>query len=150
MRKKIAKSYKGSRILITNPHRKVQEDSWDPMDCSLPGFSVHRVLKAEYWSRLPFPSPGDLPNSGIQPGSPALQADSLPTELPGKPFRQISLMNTDVKLINKILTSRNQQYRKSNNVLWLSCVYLNIDLFNIWKEINAFITNIKGQTNIYR
>ena len=37
-----------------------------------------------YWSGLPFPSPGDLPNPGIEPGSPALQADSLPTELPGK------------------------------------------------------------------
>ena len=35
----------------------------------------------EYGSGLPFPSPGDLPNPGIEPGSPALQADSLPTEL---------------------------------------------------------------------
>ena len=41
--------------------------------------------RQEYWSRLPFPSPGDLPNPGIEPGSPALQADSLPTELQGKP-----------------------------------------------------------------
>ena len=39
--------------------------------------------RQEYWSGLPFPSPGDLPDSGIEPGSPALQADSLPTELPG-------------------------------------------------------------------
>ena len=39
----------------------------------------------EYWSGLTFPSPGDLPNPGIEPGSPALQADSLPTELRGKP-----------------------------------------------------------------
>ena len=38
-----------------------------------------------YWSGLPFPSPGDLPNQGIEPRSLALQADSLPTELPGKP-----------------------------------------------------------------
>ena len=38
-----------------------------------------------YWSGLPFPSPGGLPNPGIEPGSPALQADSLLTELPGKP-----------------------------------------------------------------
>ena len=38
-----------------------------------------------YWSGLPFPSPGDLPNPGIEPRSPALQADSLPTELQGKP-----------------------------------------------------------------
>ena len=35
----------------------------------------------EYWSDLPFPSPGDLPDPGIEPRSPALQADSLPTEL---------------------------------------------------------------------
>ena len=37
--------------------------------------------RQEYWSGLPFPSPGDLPDSGIKPGSPALQADSFPTEL---------------------------------------------------------------------
>ena len=43
--------------------------------------------RQEYWSGLPFPSPGDLPNPGIKPWSPALQADSLPTELPGKPFK---------------------------------------------------------------
>ena len=40
--------------------------------------------RQEYWGRLPFPSPGDLPSPGIEPGSPALQVDSLPTELPGK------------------------------------------------------------------
>ena len=39
----------------------------------------------EYWSGYPFPSPGDLPNPGTKPRSPALQADSLPTELRGKP-----------------------------------------------------------------
>ena len=39
----------------------------------------------EYWSWLPFPSPGDLPNPGIEPRSPALQADSLPSESPWKP-----------------------------------------------------------------
>ena len=44
------------------------------------------VSRQEYWSGLPFPSPGDLPNPGIEPGSPALQADSLPTELSGKPY----------------------------------------------------------------
>ena len=39
----------------------------------------------EYWSGQPFPSPWDLPNPGDEPGSPALQANSLPTELQGKP-----------------------------------------------------------------
>ena len=41
-------------------------------------------LRQEYWSGLPFPMPGGLPNPGIEPGSPALQADSLPSEPPGK------------------------------------------------------------------
>ena len=40
--------------------------------------------RPEYWSGLPFLSPGDLPNAGIQPRSPALQADALPSEPPGK------------------------------------------------------------------
>ena len=43
------------------------------------------LSRQEYWSGLPFPS-GSLPNSGIEPGSPALQADSLPFESPGKPY----------------------------------------------------------------
>ena len=41
--------------------------------------------RQEYWSGLPFPSPGDLPDPRIEPGSPVLQAVSLLTELPGKP-----------------------------------------------------------------
>ena len=41
--------------------------------------------RQEYWSGVPFPSPGDLPNPGIEPRSPALQADALPSEPPGKP-----------------------------------------------------------------
>ena len=40
--------------------------------------------RQEYWSGLPFPSPGDLPNPGIEPRSPALQADTLSSEPPGK------------------------------------------------------------------
>ena len=43
-------------------------------------------FKQEYWSGLPFPSLGNLPDSEIKPGSPALQADSLPSEPPGKPI----------------------------------------------------------------
>ena len=41
--------------------------------------------RQEYWSGVPFPSPEDLPNPGIEAGSPALQADSLPSEPLGKP-----------------------------------------------------------------
>ena len=63
----------------------------DPMDCSPPGSSAHGFPRQEYWSGLPFPSPGDFPNPGIEPGSPTLQADALPSELPGRPLKIISL-----------------------------------------------------------
>ena len=45
--------------------------------------------RQEYWSGLPFPSPGDLPNPWIEPRSPALQADSLLSEPPGKPILEV-------------------------------------------------------------
>ena len=54
--------------------------------------------KQEYWSGLPFPSPGDLPNPGIEPGSPTLQADSLPSEPPRKPM---NLVGTQYSAYNK-------------------------------------------------
>ena len=67
----------------------------NPMDCSLPGSSVLGILwarilewkkkKEEYWRGLPFLSPGGIPNPGIKPRPPALQADSLPFEPPRKP-----------------------------------------------------------------
>ena len=45
-----------------------------------------RFTRYEYWSELPFPSPGHLPDPGIKPEPSALQVDSLLSELPGKPF----------------------------------------------------------------
>ena len=56
----------------------------DPVDCSLPGFSVHGFLQARILEWSPFPSPGDLPDPGIKPESPALEADALTSEPPGK------------------------------------------------------------------
>ena len=61
-------------------------DSCDPTDCSLPGSSVHWILQARVleWVAIPYSSPSDLPDPGTEPGSPALQADSLPSEPPRK------------------------------------------------------------------
>ena len=57
--------------------------------------------RQEYWSGLPFPPPGGLPNLGIEPGSPALQADSLPTELQGKiPITSSSCQTETVSPLN--------------------------------------------------
>ena len=48
----------------------------DPMDCSPPGSSVHGILKARILEWVAIPFPGDIPNPGMEPGSPALQVDS--------------------------------------------------------------------------
>ena len=60
----------------------------DPMDCSPPGFSALGFSRQEYWSGLPFPSPGNPPDAGIEPRSlppPALADGSFTTGPPGKP-----------------------------------------------------------------
>ena len=80
----------GSSVIFLNPirvcvcvcacaHHSVMPDSCNPINCSLPGSSVHGILQARILEWVAFPSPG------IKPRSPALQADSLPSELPGKP-----------------------------------------------------------------
>ena len=55
------------------------------MDCTHQAPLSMELFRQEYWSGLPFPSPENLPDPGIEPESPALQADSLPSEPPGKP-----------------------------------------------------------------
>ena len=58
----------------------------DPMDCSLPGFSLHGDSPGKNTGYgLPYPPPGDLPNPGIKPRSLVLQVGSLPSEPSGKP-----------------------------------------------------------------
>ena len=56
----------------------------DPMDCSLPGSSLHGILQARVLEWVP--SPVDLPDPGIEPGSTTFQADVLTSEPPGKPI----------------------------------------------------------------
>ena len=51
--------------------------------------------RQEYWSGLPFPPPGDLPDPAIEPRSPTLQADALPSEPPGKPEINLYEQNND-------------------------------------------------------
>ena len=61
--------------------------------CQAPLFM--EFSRQEYWSGLPCPSPGDLPNPGIEPRSPVLQADSLPSEPPEKPIsKRVPLKHT--------------------------------------------------------
>ena len=60
--------------------------------------------RQKYWSGLPFPSPEDLPNPGIEPGSPALQADALSSEPPGIPVEgvcKIKFMSATHSLVDQ-------------------------------------------------
>ena len=59
----------------------------DPMDYSLPDFSVHGIFQARILEWVAIPSPRDLPDPGIKPKSLALQAGSLLSEPPGKPMQ---------------------------------------------------------------
>ena len=76
--------------------------------------------RQEYWSGLPFPSPGELPDPGIEPRSPALQADALTSEPPGKPTLQ------QENRLNEKPRHRNEQRpftatRKSESEVAQSC-----------------------------
>ena len=70
---------------VGNESRSDMSDSVTPRTIAHQESSVHGIPQARIWIELPFPSPGYLPDPGIEPGSPALQADSLLSELPGKP-----------------------------------------------------------------
>ena len=79
---------------------------FDLMDCSPPGSSIHGIFQVRVWSGLPFPSPGDLPDPRIEPRSPALQADALPFEPPGKPLSGDKISTNQVL---KIKTAKGHQ-----------------------------------------
>ena len=78
----------------------------NPMDCGLPGSSVHGILQARIQSGLLCPLPRDLPNPGTEPRSPALQADSLPFELP----RRVSVGREWNMIMNIHISQKLQGY----------------------------------------
>ena len=73
---------------------------YDPMDSSLPTSSVRGILQARILEWVVIPSPGDLPDPGIELRSPALQADSLPFEPPGKPFSPVHYSKNNCRQAN--------------------------------------------------
>ena len=125
--KTIVSTGKGSCGICVCSVTSVMSDSLDPMDCSPPGSSVHRISRQEYWSGLPCPRPGDLPEPGIKPASPA---NSLITEPPGKLKRRLWLINL-----------RSQQIVF---LMWISI----IRLFNISKYILLLQVDIIYWVNI--
>ena len=77
----------------------VMSDSFGPHDYSPPGSLSTGFSRQGCWSGLPCPFPGDLPNPGIEPESPELWVDSLPSDPPGKPSYLLpSLINNCLNL----------------------------------------------------
>ena len=74
-------------VAILSSRGSSQPSDWTQVSCTAGRFFTIWVTKEaqEYWSGEPIPSSVDLPDPGIEPGSPALQVNSLPDELPGKP-----------------------------------------------------------------
>ena len=91
--------------------------------------------RQEYWSALPFTSPGDLPDLGTEPRSPALQADSLLSELPGKPYciykntslHHISLSRDRYRLYNAQVNLTHSQNTLRNEMCLVPAVWLLLD-----------------------
>ena len=81
------------------------------MDCSqqIPPSVV--FSRQEYWSGLPLPSPGDILHPGTEPGSPALQADALPSEPPGKSLFFLNKLSKAHKLSSQKQSSNYQVYQ---------------------------------------
>ena len=91
---KLKKENKWSRLVVSN-----SATPWTVAHQAPPSMEFSRQ---QYWSGLPFPAPGDLPDPGIEPRSPALQADALPSEPPGKPqFTPITLFCLHLTGISK-------------------------------------------------
>ena len=93
----------------------------DPIDCSPPSSSVHGISRQEYCSGLPFPPPGDLPGPGIEPGSPTIWADSLPSKPPGKPIVHFGECFGSRKTLPLSMPSGRAHIPQRNNYLKSNC-----------------------------
>ena len=95
---------------------------YDPMNCSLPGSSVHGALQASIIEWGAIPSLEEFPNLGIKPRSPALQVDSLSAELPGKPLEVIYAVK--ICYPGMVTLSVWRRYKKLKFFLPNKCLYL--------------------------
>ena len=77
---------KGYKYVYMYVSRSVMSNSMTPWTAAHQAPLSIGLSRQEYWSGLPFPSPGELPDPGIELGFPAWQADSLPSAPPGKPM----------------------------------------------------------------
>ena len=94
--------WRDEKVLVTQSSLTLCE----PLDCGPSDSSVHGLSRQENWSGLSFPSPRDLPNPGTEPGSPALQADSLSSEPQGKPMMSLYAYDIIIQKLEYIIYLR--------------------------------------------
>ena len=96
-------------------HSVGSDSLWTPWTIALQAPPSMGFSKREYWSGLPCPPPGDLPDPGIKPRSPTLQVDSLLSELPGKPIWDyyMELKSLHALAVGAIL--RTKRYKETKN-----------------------------------
>ena len=90
--------------------------------------------RQEYWSGLLFPSPGDLPNPGIEPGSPTLWADALPSEPPGKPNAGLEEAQAGIKIAGRNIN--NLRYADDTTIMAES-----------EEELKSFLMKVKEESD---
>ena len=108
----------------------------DPIDCSYQAPLSMGFSRRQYQSGLPFPSPGDLPNPGVEPESPALRADALPSEPPGKSHKE--------GLIKEGLPKELQTLFKTCFDILLGYIFLNFFFFPRTKALTHLDTKMSG------
>ena len=125
-------------------HAQLLSHVWlcDPMDCSHPGSSVHGIFQARILEWLPIPTPGDLPNPGIEPRSPALQADSLPLSHQGSPFFcSISINTYKLRLIVGHIILVRDDTTQSSLQLYIH-IHTSYSTISFPNSISYFVLNI--------
>ena len=109
-----------------------------PVDCSPPGSSVG-FPRQEYWSGLPFPSPADLPDLGIEPSSPAMAGGFFTTEPLGKPLWQCVYL---------IFLLHYKQLERTGRILFITVIFLRDKRVPCWQQTGGSASRAEGSTPV--
>ena len=103
------------------------------------------LSRQEYWSGLPFPSPGDLPEPGIEPRSPILQADTLTSAPPGKPQNLEIKMESQINSLETRIEMMQERFNKDLEEMKKSQFIMNNAISEIRNTLEATNSRITGR-----
>ena len=124
------------------------------MACSLPGSSIHGIFQAKYWSGLPFPSPGDLPDPGIEPAATAAKSlQSCPTlcdPIDGSPPGSTAPGILQARTLEWVAISFSKLYYELSFIFtFLLCPFLPIHFSNLAVGVRKLLGRTPTFTNPY-